>query len=349
MIGLNDYVSLKGMSGSSRGAELIRDVLGSSQIVMLGPESEPSSRVFRLLAMLYWDNIGVIRAARRKRAKTVVHLANTGVSAKDVRSIVLMHDTMVLDHPQLFDTGFVTYARLSFPRAIRHATVVVTPSEHSKRAILRRWPHATVMVIPWPAPSQRQPPVLVPHASRSERALIVSSADKHKRLPMAVEMIAAMRDSGTRLGLDLVTRRGNDMDALMKVVDRVDGRREWITLHTDVDETPLKSLYQRAFCLLVPSLDEGFCLPAIEAAQWGTPVIHADRGALPEVVPSVTGPSLRPTDDKDFLNLRLGELLESPERWHAAHSHALSRVELFSRERFKQQWVDLLEDVLRCA
>ena len=36
--------------------------------------------------------------------------------------------------------------------------------------------------------------------------------------------------------------------------------------------------------LVLPSLDEGFGLPALEAMTVGVPVVVADRGALPEIV-----------------------------------------------------------------
>ncbi len=36
--------------------------------------------------------------------------------------------------------------------------------------------------------------------------------------------------------------------------------------------------------LVVPSLDEGFGMPALEAMTVGVPVVAANRGALPEVV-----------------------------------------------------------------
>ena len=36
--------------------------------------------------------------------------------------------------------------------------------------------------------------------------------------------------------------------------------------------------------LVMPSLDEGFGLPALEAMTIGVPVVAAARGALPEVV-----------------------------------------------------------------
>jgi glycosyltransferase involved in cell wall biosynthesis len=51
-----------------------------------------------------------------------------------------------------------------------------------------------------------------------------------------------------------------------------------------VDETDLPGLYAQAELLVLPSFDEGFGLPAIEAMACGTPVIVSDGGALPEVV-----------------------------------------------------------------
>jgi glycosyltransferase involved in cell wall biosynthesis len=46
----------------------------------------------------------------------------------------------------------------------------------------------------------------------------------------------------------------------------------------------LAALYQHAFALLLPSRNEGFGLPALEAMACGCPVIAARAGALPEVV-----------------------------------------------------------------
>ena len=43
-------------------------------------------------------------------------------------------------------------------------------------------------------------------------------------------------------------------------------------------------LYRDASVLVMPSLDEGFGMPALEAMTIGLPVVVSDRGALPEVV-----------------------------------------------------------------
>ena len=51
-----------------------------------------------------------------------------------------------------------------------------------------------------------------------------------------------------------------------------------------VSDADRVALYRGAAMLVLPSFDEGFGLPALEAMALGVPVIASDRGALPEVV-----------------------------------------------------------------
>ena len=51
-----------------------------------------------------------------------------------------------------------------------------------------------------------------------------------------------------------------------------------------VDSSTLKTLYTDALVLVMPSFDEGFGLPVLEAMTIGVPVVSSNRGALPEVL-----------------------------------------------------------------
>ena len=60
-----------------------------------------------------------------------------------------------------------------------------------------------------------------------------------------------------------------------------------------VDADRRRALYEGARLLVLPSLDEGFGLPVLEAMTTGVPVVAANRGALPEVVGDA-GPLIDP-------------------------------------------------------
>jgi glycosyltransferase involved in cell wall biosynthesis len=51
-----------------------------------------------------------------------------------------------------------------------------------------------------------------------------------------------------------------------------------------VDPSARRALYEGARVLVLPSFEEGFGLPVLEAMTIGAPVVAADRGALPEVL-----------------------------------------------------------------
>jgi glycosyltransferase involved in cell wall biosynthesis len=51
-----------------------------------------------------------------------------------------------------------------------------------------------------------------------------------------------------------------------------------------VSDAERQRLYREAAMLVVPSFEEGFGIPALEAMTMGVPVVAARRGALPEVL-----------------------------------------------------------------
>jgi glycosyltransferase involved in cell wall biosynthesis len=81
-----------------------------------------------------------------------------------------------------------------------------------------------------------------------------------------------------------------------------------------VSDDELARLYGEAQVAVVPSLYEGFSLPAIEAMSCGVAVVATTGGALPEVIGThdETG-LLVPPDDSGALALAIGRLLDDPD------------------------------------
>ena len=79
-----------------------------------------------------------------------------------------------------------------------------------------------------------------------------------------------------------------------------------------IDEATLDALYRGAAALAVPSLSEGFGLPALEAMARGCPVVASKAGALPEVVGDAG--VLVPPGDPDSLAAALDGILSDERR-----------------------------------
>jgi glycosyltransferase involved in cell wall biosynthesis len=78
-----------------------------------------------------------------------------------------------------------------------------------------------------------------------------------------------------------------------------------------VPEDELIGLLQRAAVVAIPSLYEGFSLPAVEAMACATPLVTTDAGALPEVVGDEAGLRVK-AGDVGELTAALQRVLDSP-------------------------------------
>jgi glycosyltransferase involved in cell wall biosynthesis len=86
-----------------------------------------------------------------------------------------------------------------------------------------------------------------------------------------------------------------------------------VTFESKVDSLRLVELYATSEVAVVPSLYEGFSLPAAEAMSAGVPVVATTGGALPEVVGTDgTCGILVPPRDVGALATAIGGLLDDP-------------------------------------
>ena len=87
-------------------------------------------------------------------------------------------------------------------------------------------------------------------------------------------------------------------------------------------------LFAGASLLVVPSLDEGFGIPVLEAMSAGVPVIAADRGALPEVLGDAG--TLVDPDDVEAFAAAVGRMLEDRSFATDCAERGLARARTFS-------------------
>jgi glycosyltransferase involved in cell wall biosynthesis len=105
------------------------------------------------------------------------------------------------------------------------------------------------------------------------------------------------------------------------------GVGERLTVTGRVEAEALANLYRRAALTLVPSLYEGFGLPAVESMACGTPVVACRAGALPEVMALCRGGILVEKDSPAALADGVGRLMEPSEGLRDMGERARKRVE----------------------
>jgi glycosyltransferase involved in cell wall biosynthesis len=123
-----------------------------------------------------------------------------------------------------------------------------------------------------------------------------------------LEALAKLRtERPVRLTVVGSARPGGPAEAAL---DRL-SLRDAVRFTGPVPEAELVDLLQRATVVAIPSLYEGFSLPAVEAMACATPLVTTDAGALPEVVGTKAGLRV-PAGDVGELAAALQLVLNSP-------------------------------------
>ncbi|MFM8268240.1 MAG: glycosyltransferase family 4 protein [Ilumatobacteraceae bacterium] len=169
----------------------------------------------------------------------------------------------------------------------------------------------------------------LPHIARQPGRLITTaSADVAlKGLAYLLEAMAKLRtERDIRLTIIGKPRAGASAD----LIDTL-GLRPHIDFVSGVPDERIVELYAEAELAVVPSLYEGFSLPAIEAMSTGICLVATDGGALPEV----TG-----TDGDTVLQCRAGDVdsLVSALRRGLDDAALRARVGVAGRTRVVERW-----------
>jgi len=189
---------------------------------------------------------------------------------------------------------------------------IVTVSESSKRDIVAQMGvrPSQLAVVPVGVDHTlfRPRPEVV---RRPGRIMTTASADVPlKGLVPLLEALAKLR---TEHDADLVVvGKPRRESRVGETIDRL-GLGGAVSFVSGVSDQRLVELYAEATVAVVPSLYEGFSLPAIEAMACGVPLVATTGGALPEVVGTdrVTG-LLVPPGDPGARATALGRVLADP-------------------------------------
>ncbi len=203
------------------------------------------------------------------------------IPSRSAARVVTVHDLYFLDRPGA-TAGEIRrdYQALAADH-VRRADGVIVISEYTKRQVVERFhidaEKVTVCLPAAPAwPRRDEPSVPGP-------ILFVGTVEPRKNVPGLLraysELVARRPDAPELVVAGRLPAEG--ISALLQEAPSIAGRVRALGYISDAER---QRLYREASMLVMPSFDEGFGIPALEAMTIGVPVVAARRGALPEVV-----------------------------------------------------------------
>jgi glycosyltransferase involved in cell wall biosynthesis len=273
-----------------------------------------------------------------------------------VPTIVTFHDAIAESHPGLIFPG--TRARLFWKAkswlAVRQSSRILTVSANARARIAAAFgiPEASIDVV-GEGPGDIFRPIRDVRAVNSALdrhrlpaaaplVLYVGGISPHKNLDGLLQAFARLPE---RVHLAIVGDHEGDSfygcyPQLVELRARL-GLESRVTFTGFVPDEDLALLYNAATVLALPSFDEGFGLPAVEAMACGLPVAASRGGSLPEVL----GPACILFDPRDPADMAaaLSRALEDPALRSELSAEGLRRAALFSWSAAARETVRLFE------
>jgi glycosyltransferase involved in cell wall biosynthesis len=275
------------------------------------------------------------------------------IPSRRAARVVTVHDLYFLDHPHRTGAaagrsgGEGAEIRRDYPALTeahaRAADAVVTPSQYTKDLVVSRLgvPADRVYACPFGAPAWRTLG-RQPQRPANGYFLFVGTLVARKNVGTLLDayerMIASWSESPRLVIAGAAT---SDAVAWLQRLQQptLAGRVEHVGY---VSENDRERLYAGALALVMPSLDEGFGVPALEAMAAGVPVIASNRGALPEVLGDAG--TLLDAQDIDGFSAAMERVARDREWATGRASAGLARAASFTWEttavRLRQAYLD---------
>jgi len=279
-------------------------------------------------------------------------------------TIVAIHDVIAEDYPDLVFSRRLEWWRWRLKSwvARRQATHLVAVSEHAGRGIERRFgkPKRPIHIVgeaPDPAfrrLSEDETDHQLLHRFGLEETpflIYLGGVNPHKQVPSLVDAVAELRRRPGLGALKLVVvgdvEGDNFNPGAAELRQRIEGRgvEKAVRFTGYLNDDEVTQLMNQAKVLVLPSLAEGYGLPAVEAAACGTPVVATSNSPLPELLRG--GGLFVEPGSTEQLTEALGELLGDEGARRGCGEMALERARHLTWDRSAEQFLALLATIDR--
>jgi len=264
--------------------------------------------------------------------------------------VITVHDLFFIrylgDGRPVYNAAMTRLARIY---AVRAAAVIAV-SEYSKRSIVATLGvrEAKVTVIPNALGAEFKPEPLT-DAVKSRYGIVppyilyVGNFKPHKNIERLLQAYARLTQSlGGMYRLVLVGGDRERRTVLENLISSL-GLADRVRFTGLIEDADLPAIYSGCALFVLPSLEEGFGLPALEAMACGAPVAASNRAAIPEVVGEAA--LLFDPEDVSAMAEAMTRALSQQHMRERMRREGLARAEAFTPERTAGRVVALLREL----
>jgi len=275
--------------------------------------------------------------------------ANAFPATLEGRSLMVVHDTTFLSHPQFHTRENIDLCETNFRRAVDAGSHFVAVSESSRQDLMRHYGVGGDRVVTIhngidgsifrPASAVFQHSVRQRYDLPQKFFLFVGSLEPRKNLKT---LLRAMQEWRGEESLVVVGGSGWLNDELRAAMTAAGSR---VKLLGYVPRSDLPALYSLATAFVYPSLYEGFGLPVVEAMACGTPVITSNNSSLGEIA---TGAALLLQNPQDAAEMggALRRLSEDAALRQSLREQGFARATKFSLQEQVRKHVELFNQLV---
>ena len=178
------------------------------------------------------------------------------------------------------------------------------------------------------------------------RVLTIGAYIPHKGQHLILETAAKLRDrkldfSWTMMGTIRVQKY---YDYLQKRVTEL-GLDKHIIIKADVSRQEIDTAYASNDIYVQPSLEEGFCFTALEAAFYQLPIVGTNEGAIPEIIRRGQGILTEPLVSS--LTESILEIQSHPTKFNYTEEQFTASINHYSWERMTEELLSLYQSLIK--
>lgn len=199
-----------------------------------------------------------------------------------VPKIVSIMDLGYLDNPEQFTKKDFYQLKSWTEHSLKTSQHIVAISKYCKQDIVNKYdidPEKISILYPIVYPPDKS----IKKPNYPDYFLYLGTLKPSKNIPFLIESFSKyLISGGTVKTLIIAGKKGWMFDNIFSLVKEL--KLEKNVIFTDyITDATKWSLLRYSKALILPSLFEGFGIPAVEAMHTQTPVIASDRGSLPEI------------------------------------------------------------------